>query len=95
MLDQPVGALEPDASGVAPVTVQERAGVAALAVLAVLTRPVVADLAVGDGRVALIGTLAAVGHRRIYQQPGRLAGERLGAPPLEQPDTGRCQVGRA
>ena len=79
----------------APIVVKKLAGVAAPAMLAVLAGSMVADLAVGDRRVVLGGALAAIVDWRVDHQPGQLAGKWLGAPPFEQPDPGRCQVGRA
>ena len=70
-------------------------GVALEAVLAVLAGAVLADLAVGDGGVAVIVTLAAVVDWRIDDEPGRPAEERLGAAALEQADAGRSKLRRA
>ena len=60
--------------------------------LAILAGAVLADLAVGDGRVALISALAAVVDRRVDDEPGRLAEEGLGTAALELADAGRGEL---
>jgi len=70
-------------------------GVALQAVLTVLSGAMLADLAVGDGRVALVRALAAVVDRRVDDEPGRPAEERLGAAALELTDAGRGGLRRA
>ena len=70
-------------------------GVALQAVLTVLSGAMLADLAVGDGRVALVRALAAVVDRRVDDEPGRPAEERLGAAALELTDAGRGELRRA
>ena len=54
-----------------------------------LAGAVLTDLAVRDGAVVIVGTLAAVADGRMNQKSTRLAGERLGAAALEQADSGR------
>ena len=79
----------------AAVVVQELAGVARGAVLAMLAGAVLADLAVGNGGVVLGGALAAVVDRRVDDEPGRPAEERLGAAAFELTDAGRRELSRA
>ena len=69
--------------------------VALQAVLTVLSGAMLADLAVGDGRVALVRALAAVVDRRVDDEPGRPAEERLGAAAFELTDAGRRELSRA
>ena len=79
----------------APILPQEHPGVTLEAVLAVLAGAVLADLAVGDGGVVLGRALAAVVDRRVDDEPGRPAEERLGAAALELTDAGRGELRRA
>ena len=69
-------------------------GVALQAVLAVLAGAVLADLAVGDGSVALGGALAPIVDGGVHEEAAALAGERLGASPLELTDARGCQLRR-
>ena len=67
-------------------------GVALQAVLTILAGAVLADLAVGDGRVALGGALAAVVDWWVDDETSRLAEERFGAAALELTDAGRGEL---
>ena len=80
---------------VAAILVEEHAAIALEAVLTVLAGAVLADLAVGNGGVALGRALAAVVDRRFDHEPAVAAGEWLGAPPLELADPGGCLARRA
>ena len=79
----------------AAVVVQELAGVAFGAVLAMLAGAMLADLAMRDGGVVLVRALAAVVDRRVDDAPGRLANEGVGAAALELPDARRGELHRA
>ena len=79
----------------APVLKKELAGVAFGAVLAVLAGAMLADLAVGDGSILLVGALAAKANRRFDDEPAGPASERCHAAPLELPNAHRGHAGRA
>ena len=79
----------------AAVVVQELAGVAFGAVLAMLAGAMLADLAMRDGGVVLVRALAAVVDRRVDDAPGRLANEGVGAAALELPDARGGELHRA
>ena len=79
----------------APVLVQILAAVAPEAMLPVLASAVLADVAGGDGGVALGSALAPVVYWRLHNEPARLARKRLGTAALEQTNAGRCQPGWA
>ena len=66
--------------------------VALQAMLAILASAVLADLTVGDGRVALVGALAAVVDWWVDDETSRLAEERFGAAALELTDAGRGEL---
>jgi len=73
--------------------VQESAAEAPDAVLTMLARPVLTDLAAGNGGVVLSRAFATVADA-LPDDPTSPAGERIGAPALEQANSGRCQVQR-
>ena len=78
----------------AAVVEKKFASVAPGAVLTMLASAVFTDLAVGDGRVVLVRTLAPVVDWWVNHELARLARERHGAAALEEPDPRRREVNR-